>query len=291
MPNDKNIHDIGDLLGAGVDALFGERKGIAEIELSRLRPNPYQPRKTFQQDEIEDLAASILERGLLQPIRVAEVPDEPGFYYIIVGERRYRAHERLKLPTIKAFITNWSEESGRVDALVENLQRSNLSPLEEAQGIATLIGEYGLTHEEAAKKLGKSRVTVTKLLGFLDLPERIREESSRANISRALLFELTQLEDEKEQLALWEQVTTGQITSRDQVREVVAKKALSPARKPSENETTLHKLSQAILRFERLTDEGAKLDDKRLSQYEELYNRFSAALEKAQTKIKRGKGK
>jgi ParB family transcriptional regulator, chromosome partitioning protein len=291
MASETHIHDIGDLLGEATNALFGERKGIADIELFRLRPNPYQPRKVFNQEDIQELASSIQERGLLQPIRVAEIPDEPGFYYIILGERRFRAHEHLKVPTIKALITTWEAEHAALDALVENIQRQDLDPFEIARGVTLLMERHNLNQEEVGRRLGKSRVAINRILQIGSLPEVIRQEYTTHPASMTMLLEIAKHDQLDDQLAAWQNVKDGNITSRETVQqERLAKQTkISPAQKPSKNEKTLDRLAQAIQQFEHLTDDEGRIDSRRLGQYEDLYRRFTAALEKAQTKAKRGR--
>ena len=180
-------------LGKGLDAIFAENTvetgGAVTIRLSEIEPNRNQPRKEFDEAALSELADSIAEHGLLQPILVRPLPD--GGYQIVAGERRWRASRMAGLSEIPAVIRELSERDAAQLALVENLQREDLNPLEEAEGYGVLIETYGLTQEEAAKSVGKSRPAVTNALRLLSLPEGVkallREGKLSAGHARALL--------------------------------------------------------------------------------------------------------
>ena len=180
-------------LGKGLDAIFAENTvetgGAVTIRLSEIEPNRNQPRKEFDEAALSELADSIAEHGLLQPILVRPLPD--GGYQIVAGERRWRASRMAGLSEIPAVIRELSERDAAQLALVENLQREDLNPLEEAEGYGVLIETYGLTQEEAAKSVGKSRPAVTNALRLLSLPDRVkallREGTLSAGHARALL--------------------------------------------------------------------------------------------------------
>ena len=184
---------------------------IDEIDVRFIHPNPNQPRKTFDEETLKGLASSIEQKGLLQPILIKPMAEAAHGYILVAGERRWRAHQLLERPTILAIITH-----GDVDeiAIIENLQRENLNPIEEADGIARLKETHRYTDEVLAKTLGKSRSMVTEMLGIARLPETIRAECRPADmtISRSTLFELVRLGNEKEQLSLWEQIKAGGMT-------------------------------------------------------------------------------
>ena len=180
-------------LGKGLDAIFAENTvetgGAVTIRLSEIEPNRNQPRKEFDEASLSELVDSIAEHGLLQPILVRPLPD--GGYQIVAGERRWRASRMAGLSEIPAVIRELSERDAAQLALVENLQREDLNPLEEAEGYGVLIETYGLTQEEAAKSVGKSRPAVTNALRLLSLPDRVkallREGTLSAGHARALL--------------------------------------------------------------------------------------------------------
>ncbi|MBT2696828.1 ParB/RepB/Spo0J family partition protein [Bacillus sp. ISL-40] len=178
-------------LGKGLNAIFtdvGKEETVQEIKLKELRPNPYQPRKTFQQEAIDELKDSILEHGILQPIVVRK---SLRGYEIVVGERRFRAAREAKLETVPAVVRDLSEQQMMELAVLENLQREDLNPIEEGLAYQTLMEKLKLTQEEVAKRLGKSRPHVANHVRLLSLPPNIQELISTAKISmghgRALL--------------------------------------------------------------------------------------------------------
>ena len=180
-------------LGMGLQALLGEatrtptsdsqaegRGGVREVELARIRRNPNQPRIQFDDAALEELAESIRERGVLQPILLR--PDGDG-YMIIAGERRWRAAQRAQLHSIPAIVREIDESTIAELALIENIQREDLNPLEEAEGYRQLIARHGHTQEGAARIVHKSRSHVANLLRLLDLPEFVRQSLLKGDIS------------------------------------------------------------------------------------------------------------
>ena len=166
-------------LGTGLSALFGEEENVLENEtvqtlpISRVEPRKDQPRREFDPAAIEELAASIREYGLIQPITVR--PLDKGYYQIIAGERRWRAARQAGLSEIPAMVKEISEEKAMEIALIENLQREDLDPVEEALGYRQLMDRCGYTQEAAAAKLGKSRSAVANSLRLLNLPAPVLE--------------------------------------------------------------------------------------------------------------------
>lgn len=173
-------------LGSGLGELLGEvqnayeknlgeyTESIVELSVDIIKPNPFQPRKVFDTEALKDLASSIAEHGLLQPVLVYE---DEGEYFLIAGERRLRASKLAKKGTIKAVIANEYIDKGRLRelAIVENIQRENLNPLDLAHSYQELIDDYNITHEELAKKLKKSRVQITNTLRILELSEYVQD--------------------------------------------------------------------------------------------------------------------
>ncbi|NHC38555.1 ParB/RepB/Spo0J family partition protein [Bacillus sp. MM2020_1] len=178
-------------LGKGLNAFFsdeGNEESVQEIKLTELRPNPYQPRKTFQQETIDELKESIIEHGILQPLVVRK--SIRGFE-IVVGERRFRAAKEAKLETVPAVVRELSEQQMMELAVLENLQREDLNPIEEGLAYQMLMEKLKLTQEEVAKRLGKSRPHIANHVRLLTLPPKIQEFISTGKISmghgRALL--------------------------------------------------------------------------------------------------------
>jgi ParB family chromosome partitioning protein len=156
------------------------RGGVREIEISRIRRNPNQPRMQFDEAALEELADSIRERGVLQPILVRA--DGDG-YRIIAGERRWRAAQRAQLHTVPAIVRDVDESTVAEFALIENIQREDLNPLEEAEGYRQLTKQHGHTQESVAKIVHKSRSHVANLLRLLDLPDFVRQSLLKGDIS------------------------------------------------------------------------------------------------------------
>ena len=176
-------------LGKGLDSLFADlpdtgddAAGAATLPLREIEPDPEQPRKKFDEDALADLAASIQENGLLQPIAVRPKRIGTG-YLIIAGERRWRAARLAGLTEVPVLIKDVTDEQAAALALIENLQREDLDPIEVAEGCRQLIEKYGLTQETAAKRLGKSRSAVTNSLRLLGLPEDVRARVSDGTLS------------------------------------------------------------------------------------------------------------
>src|SRR3982751_6178701 len=180
-------------LGMGLSALLGDaprpptgeapaesRGGVREIEIARIRPNPHQPRVQFDEESIGDLADSIAERGVLQPILLR--PQGDGFE-IVAGERRWRAAQKAQLHTIPAIVRDIDEGSMAELALIENIQREDLNAIEEAEGYRQLIERHGHTQDVVAKIVHKSRSHVANLLRLLDLPEFVRQSLMRGDIN------------------------------------------------------------------------------------------------------------
>ncbi|OGF44894.1 MAG: hypothetical protein A2231_03990 [Candidatus Firestonebacteria bacterium RIFOXYA2_FULL_40_8] len=158
------------------DTSFG-----VDLDINKIKPNKYQPRKEFDPIELANLMASIQEKGIIQPVSVRKIgPDE---YELISGERRLRASKELKKTTIPAIIREVKDEDMLELALIENIQRDDLNPIEEATAYKRLQDEFGLTHEEVSKKVGKERSTITNMLRLLNLPFKIQEYVSRGTIS------------------------------------------------------------------------------------------------------------
>ena len=171
------------ILGRGLDALIPtEREGYGYMLLGieEMRPNVFQPRKDFDEEGIEELATSIQEKGIIQPLIVRKT--ENG-YEIIAGERRWRAAQKVGLTKVPVIIKDVSDREVLELALVENLQREDLNPIEEATAYEQLIEDFGLTHEEISKRIGKERSTITNQLRLLKLPDEVKQSLIRGEIT------------------------------------------------------------------------------------------------------------
>ncbi len=185
-------------LGKGLSALIPEAEGadttLRHVHADEVRPNPRQPRRTFSEESLEELAASIAEVGLLQPIVVYE--DEEAGYTLLAGERRLRASRLAGLASIPAIVRPTASDERRLsDALVENVQRESLRPLEEAAAYQELVDDFGLTHEQVAQRVGKSRTTITNSLRLLTLPASVQGLVDRGELAAGHARALVGLED------------------------------------------------------------------------------------------------
>ena len=193
-------------LGMGLDALFGEEAATPEAEnaeittlpIAKIEPRADQPRKHFDEQALLDLSESIEKHGLIQPITVR--PLESGYYQIIAGERRWRAARKAGLETVPVHIITADEQKAMEMALVENLQREDLNPIEEALGYQTLQNEYGLTQDAVAKTVGRSRPAVANAMRLLGLSEAVRELVESGMLSAGHARALLPLEDPELQL-------------------------------------------------------------------------------------------
>jgi ParB family chromosome partitioning protein len=192
-------------LGKGLSALLGATKprggeGEKLVDVREVKPNPDQPRKSFPKKELEELADTIRERGVIQPILVS---GDPEGYTLISGERRLRAARMAGKKLIPAIVREVSPEERLEIALIENLQRENLNPIEEAEGYRSLAERLGLTHEEIAKRVGKNRTVVTNTLRLLNLPEDVRKaiEEGRLSAGHGRVLAGIQGEEERRKLA------------------------------------------------------------------------------------------
>lgn len=192
-------------LGKGLGALLGdfteevtEKSAYQMLPVHKIEPNPNQPRQDFDEEELQALADSIEVHGVIQPLTVRELPS--GYYQIIAGERRWRAARLANLSDIPVFIIEADDRKATELALIENLQRQDLNPVEEALGYQTLIEEYGLTQEDTAKQVGKSRPTVTNALRLLGLCPEVLEKLRKGDLTAGHARAILVLKSEKKQI-------------------------------------------------------------------------------------------
>ena len=192
-------------LGKGLGALLGdfaeepqEKSAYQSLPIYKVEPNPDQPRKDFDPEELENLAESIRVHGLIQPLTVREMPT--GYYQIIAGERRWRAARLAKLSEVPVVIIEADDKKAMELALIENLQRQDLNPVEEALGYKSLMEDYGLTQEEAASRVGKSRPAVANALRLLSLNPEVLELVRSGSLTAGHARAIASLKSEKKQL-------------------------------------------------------------------------------------------
>lgn len=179
---------------------------LKALPISDIYPNPFQPRIEFSDEELAELSQSISENGLIQPIIVRK-SDIIG-YELIAGERRLRACKRLGMTEIPAVVKEVTDQESRKQAIIENLQRSNLNPIEEAKAYRSLINELAYSHEELAKAMGKSRPYISNALRLLQLPQEIQTSIENGKLSQGHARALLAVEDTKKQLTIYHQVLT-----------------------------------------------------------------------------------
>ena len=206
-------------LGKGLGALLGESAlsepspdGAVRLPLQKVEPNPLQPRKTFEPEALDELAASIREHGVIQPLTVRKMPS--GFYQIIAGERRWRAARLAGLDEVPVVIIEADDKKAMELALIENLQRADLNPIEEAQGYQQLMQEYGMTQEQAAARVGKSRPAVANAMRLLALPQPVLELVRSGKLSAGHARALLALKTPGEQHAVAQKVIALQLSVR-----------------------------------------------------------------------------
>ena len=185
---------------------------VVFIDINEIKPNENQPRKNFDEDKIAELAASILEHGIIQPIVVRE---KTNGYEIVAGERRYRAARKAELKTVPCLVRELTDEQNMLLAIIENMQREDLNPIEEAQAIEKMIKTYGLTQEQVSKSLAKSRPYITNALRLLRLPEKVQDMISSGSLSSGHARALVAIGDEKKQIALAERAEREGLSVRD----------------------------------------------------------------------------
>jgi len=214
--DDKNITRHG--LGRGLDSLIPTGKNDDEspkadglMDLDEIAQNPKQPRQNFEEVALAELASSIREHGIIQPLLVS--PHE-GKFQLIAGERRYRAARIAGLTKVPVIIRTMGEQSKLEVALIENVQRENLNPIESANSYKRLIDEFSLTQEEVAKKVGKARPTIANALRLLALPSEIKQALINSEITEGHARTLLNIDDSEKQLELFREIKAGKVTVR-----------------------------------------------------------------------------
>ncbi|MBQ3216369.1 MAG: ParB/RepB/Spo0J family partition protein [Oscillospiraceae bacterium] len=205
-------------LGRGLGALIEDfappvrEQSITSLPLQRVEPNPNQPRRSFDEAELQALADSITEHGILQPLAVRAM--ESGYYQIIAGERRWRAARLAGLSEVPVVVLEADDKTVMELALVENLQRQDLNPMEEAEGYRTLMEDYAMTQEQAAQRVGKSRPAVANALRLLALPDEVRQMVEEGAISAGHARAVLSLPNEKLQKAAAQKIIALRLSVR-----------------------------------------------------------------------------
>ena len=221
-------------LGRGLGALIpeikepeGDSSGIAELLVDQITNNPKQPRQEFDPVALEELAASINENGIVQPITVAKKDDH---YELVAGERRLRAVKLINLRTIPAYVIKVDDDESFLQlALIENIQREDLNPIDLAEAYSELVDNYSLSHSEIADRVGKDRSTVTNFLRLLALPKEVKDSLRRGEISQGHARALLALRDNKRIRLLFRKLIKDGLSVR-QVEDIVKRGTLEPVR-------------------------------------------------------------
>ncbi len=222
-------------LGRSLTELLGKKEEIINIPIKNLREGKFQPRKKITPESLKDLINSIKEKGIIEPLIVRPVDEG---YEIIAGHRRFLAAKEIGLKDVPCIIKEVNDGEAAEISIIENIQRENLNPIEEALAIKKLIEEFRLTHEEVAKKIGKSRVYVTNILRLLKLPDYIKQKIENREISEGHARVLLSLNDEKEMVKMAEQVVNKKFSVRELERRIKRKK---DKKEPTEEEKILKK--------------------------------------------------
>ncbi|MAI81449.1 ParB/RepB/Spo0J family partition protein [Gammaproteobacteria bacterium] len=236
-------------LGRGLDALLGQpgevetknqKQGLTEIPIEQIGPGPFQPRKQIDESQLNELAQSIKAQGVIQPIVVREraiADSHTGVRFeIIAGERRWRATQIAGLENIPAVIRTIADSEAVAVALIENIQRENLNPLEEANAFQRLIIEYEMSHQEVANSVGRARASITNALRLLDLPSSVQELVNKKMLTMGHARALLSIEDRGMQLEVANLIVEKGLSVREAeglVRKIVEKK------KPNQQKTTV----------------------------------------------------
>ena len=201
---------------------------VLSIKLEQIRPSPFQPRVDFDNQSMEELTQSIKEKGVIQPVLVRRSGD---FYELIAGERRFRAAKLLNLNEIPAIVKNVEDRDSLEIALIENIQRQSLNPIEEAHAYQFLIDKFQVTHEKISAVLGKARVSVTNILRLLKLPTEIQDEIKKGRISFAHGRALLEIEDLNQQRRLAGEIISKELSVRELENLIKSQRKKLPKRK------------------------------------------------------------
>lgn len=239
-------------LGRGLEALFGEnvndvledlqkdRSLASELALSEIHPNPYQPRVVFDQTKIDELAQSIKEHGVFTPILVRKAVSG---YQLIAGERRFRAAKLAQLETIPAIALEFDDQQMMEISLIENIQREDLTVIEEAKAYQLLIEKLGLTQEQLSQKVGKSRPHITNLLRLLNLPESVQNLLLNQSLTMGQVKPLVNIEDKKQVEELAKEIVDKKLSAREVEKRMKPKKD-----KPQKQESTDYRYVESLIR-------------------------------------------
>ena len=249
-------------LGKGLGALLGEsamqpstQQSPLLLPLQKIEPNRLQPRKSFNEEELAALADSIRQHGVIQPLTVRLL--DTGYYQIIAGERRWRAARMAGLREVPVVIIEADDKKAMELALIENLQRADLTPIEEARGYQQLIGEYGLTQEQVADRVSKSRPAVANAMRLLSLPDELLSMVESGKLTAGHARALLSIKDERQQLAVAQKVVNLQLSVRQ--TEAMCKKLLKAVKAPEPKPVEVDYLAECEKSLSRRLGRGVKI--------------------------------
>jgi len=235
-------------LGRGLDVLLPAstpESGVREVAIARIEPNPKQPRQRFERRALEELAESIRQHGILQPLVVGEIGDDR--YRLIIGERRWQAATLAGLERVPVVVKDVTDRQTLEMALIENVQRSDLNALEEAAAYQRLIQDFGLTQQEVAGQVGKSRVAVTNTMRLLALPETLKQAVVEGRITEGHGRALLAVPEKQMQLSLLERIERDELTVR-QTEELIRRLIEPRPRRPRAVDPNLRAAEDALRR-------------------------------------------
>ena len=241
-------------LGRGLDALLGSADGdgaslaTAQLPIDRIGQNPHQPRKAFDDDELASLSESIRTHGVLQPVVVRQVGDG---YQLVAGERRLRAARAAGLPQVPVRLVNFNDQQVLEAALVENIQRSDLNPVEKAYGFKEYLDRFHMTHEQLAARLGLARPTITNLVGLLDLPVEVQDAVRVGQITLGHAKILKGITDRERQVGIVKQIVARGLS----VHATEALMKETPAEEKTPNTSTPREVPEKTAHVQGLEDE------------------------------------
>ena len=249
-------------LGKGLGALLGEsamqpstQQSPLLLPLQKIEPNRLQPRKSFNEEELASLADSSRQHDVIQPLTVRLL--DTGYYQIIAGERRWRAARMAGLREVPVVIIEADDKKAMELALIENLQRADLTPIEEARGYQQLIGEYGLTQEQVADRVSKSRPAVANAMRLLSLPDELLSMVESGKLTAGHARALLSIKDERQQLAVAQKVVNLQLSVRQ--TEAMCKKLLKAEQKPEPKPVEVDYLAECEKTLTRCLGRGVKI--------------------------------
>lgn len=232
-------------LGKGLEALIPEKgEEIVYLDIDRIFPGEQQPRKTFRDDSLKELAASIREKGILQPVIVSRVGD--GTFRLVTGERRWRAASLAGMKKIPALIKQVASRDSLEIALIENIQREDLNPIEAADAFRRLITEFNLTQEELSDRVGKERATIANYLRLLKLPEEVKTLIYDGSLSMGHAKAILSLDSKAQQIEVARKIIKGNLSVRE--AESLVKKVVSPPKKKIGKDPQVASLEEKLIR-------------------------------------------